>query len=97
MANDEVRPKIAFDFVSYTGFVLDADKAVQLMELLTHAERYKTKFHSGGTNPDKSRNPSYTTEHAYTPTQDEPLFNNIRYLTAEQYAVAKVAGKPSEG
>ena len=97
MANDEVRPKMAFDFPSYTGFILSADKALQLMELLAHAERYQTKFHSGGTNPDKSRNPSYTTEHVYPPDGDSPVFTNIRYLTAAQYALAKIAGKPKEG
>lgn len=97
MAKDEVKPKITFDFASYVGFVLDADKALQLMELLTHAERYKTKYHSGKTNADGTASTAYTTEHAFTPTQSEPIFTNIRYLTAEQYAVAKVAGKPSEG
>jgi len=97
MSKDEVRPKIAFDFTSYTGIVLDADKAVQLMMLLGEAQRYKTKYHSGKTNEDGTRTESYTTEHAYPPEGSDQLFTNIRYLTAEQYALAKVAGKPSGG
>jgi hypothetical protein len=97
MAKDEVRPKIAFDFASYTGIVLDADKAMQLMELLANAQRYKMKYHSGKTNADGTASTAYTTEHAYPPDGNDQLFTNIRYLTAEQYALAKIAGKPSEG
>jgi hypothetical protein len=97
MAKDEVKPKIAFDFPSYTSIVLDADKAVQLMMMLGEAQRYKTKYHSGKSNADGTASTAYTTEHVYPPEGSDQLFTNIRYLTAEQYALAKVAGKPSEG
>ena len=95
MAKDEVKPKIAFDFPSYTSIVLDADKAVQLMMMLGEAQRYKTKYHSGKSNADGTA--CLTTEHVYPPEGSDQLFTNIRYLTAEQYALAKIAGKPKEG
>lgn len=76
------KAKVAVNF-SYSGFVLDADKFVQLLELLRGAERFKSRW-----------NADNTTLHVY-PFEDENLVE-IRYLTDAQYAMAKIAGKPTE-
>lgn len=77
------KAKIAVNF-SYSGFVLDADKFVQLVELLRGAERFKTKWNSDG-----------STMHVYPPDGDDNVVE-LKYLTDEQYAMAKIAGKPTE-
>ena len=75
--------KLVVSFQTYGGFVLDADKALQIMELLRGAERYQTKYNGMG-----------TTLHIF-PYEDQELAS-FRYLTDEQYALAKIAGKPAE-
>ena len=79
---EKASAKIVVEFRSYHGMVLDADKALQVMNLLRGAETFKDKYNGSSGN----------TLHVYTdPTSEYVTF---RYLTDEQYALAKVAGAP---
>jgi hypothetical protein len=77
------KAKLVVSLQTYGGFVLDADKALQIMELLRGAENFRTKYNGMG-----------TTLHVF-PYEDQELAS-FRYLTDEQYALAKIAGKPAE-
>ncbi len=78
------KAKLVVSFQSYGGYVLEADKALQIMELMRGAEKYRMKYN--GAEP--------TTHHVYTEPDEELV--SFRYLTDEQYALAKIAGKPKE-
>ncbi len=81
----QARAKIVVTFQTYNGFVLDSDKAVAVMEMLRGAEKYREKYN--GAEP--------TTLHVYPFEPDRELVS-FRYLTDEQYALAKIAGKPED-
>lgn len=78
------KAKIMVRFTTYGGFVLDSDKAVAIMEMLRGAEQYKNKYGNGS-----------TTEHIF-PFDGDATLVEFKYLTDEQYALAKIAGKPEE-
>ncbi len=82
------KAKIVVNFTTYAGFVLDSDKAIAIMEMLRGAERYKSNFKYDNGN-------STTTVHVWPFSGDEQ-FVEFKYLTDEQYALAKVAGKPED-
>ena len=82
--NKPDKMKLVVSFNSYGGFVLDADKALAVMELLRGAERYRTKY-----------NGNNTTHHVWAYEPDTQLVD-IAYLSDSQYALAKIAGKPED-
>lgn len=77
----QTQAKLVVEFRSYGGIVLDADKALQIMNLMRGAESFKEKYRTEG-----------STLHVYTDEEEEHV--KFRYLTDEQYALAKVRGKP---
>ena len=85
----QTKAKIVVNFTTYGGFVLDSDKAVAIMEMLRGVEKYKHKYtyDSSGSNT--------TTEHVW-PHGGGEKFVEFHYLTDEQYALAKIAGKPED-
>jgi hypothetical protein len=66
-------------------FVMDADKALTLLDLLKDAEKYQEKYQSA----DKGG----STFHIFK--QDKELCN-LRVLSGNFYTLAKLAGKPEE-
>ena len=83
------KAKIVVSFQTYGGFVMDADKALQVMELLRGAEKYTTKYHHN------SGSDSHTTVHVW-PFEGDTELVRFQYLTDSQYALAKIAGKPED-
>ena len=83
------KAKIVVSFQSYGGFVLDSDKAMQIMEMLRGAERYQTKYHHN------SGSDSTTTVHVW-PYEGDAEIVRFQYLTDSQYALAKITGKPED-
>ena len=74
----------------YRKFVLDADKALKVVELLHDAELYETKYHSATNGHD-----SYNSHHVYE--NDESTSNiTIELIPEAMYAVAKLAGRPDK-
>ena len=69
--------------LGYKSYVMEADKALALMELLQGAERYQSKYHGGGRG---------NTHHVY----DEEFDMSIKYMPDKLYGMAKLAGKPEE-
>jgi hypothetical protein len=65
-------------------FVMDADKALTMLDLLKDAEKYQEKYQSA----DKG-----STFHIFA--QDKELCN-LRVLSGNFYNLAKLAGKPEE-
>ena len=63
-------------------FVMDADKALTLLDLLKDAEKYQDKYNKNG-----------NTFHIF-PQEKEVA--TLRVLSANMYNLAKLAGKPEE-
>jgi hypothetical protein len=63
-------------------FVMDADKALTLLDLLKDAEKYQDKYQKHG-----------NTFHIFP--QDKEVAT-LRVLSSNMYAMAKLAGKPEE-
>ena len=63
-------------------FVMDADKALTLLDLLKDAEKYQDKYNKDG-----------NTFHIFS--QDKQLAT-LRVLSTNMYNLAKLAGKPEE-
>lgn len=73
--------KCVIDFV-HSNYVVDADKALKLMELLSDAEVYQTRWNreeDGG-----------TTKHIY----DADRVCSLELLADAKYKMYKMAGKP---
>lgn len=64
-------------------YVMDAEKALTMLELLKDAEMYKEQYRSGGG----------TTYHIFA--QDKEVCN-MKVLSNNFYNLAKLAGKPEE-
>jgi len=71
-----------------TSYVLPIEKAVEVMKLLSEAEVYDTKWHSG-----KDGGSSSYTHHIYTPKTNSLSLSLMHNGT---YAMYKAAGSPSE-
>jgi len=63
-------------------YVMDADKALTLLDLLKDAEKYQDKYNKDG-----------NTFHIF-PQEKEVA--TLRVLSNNMYAMAKLAGKPEE-
>ena len=75
--------------MGYRQFVLDADKALTLLNMLSGAERYESKYHSATDNQ-----PSHNTYHVYPIAGDEGF--TITLLMDDSYKLYKLAGKPND-
>lgn len=81
-SNDMAKALIQF---GYSSYVLDAQAALKLTELLAEAELYEEKWRKveeGG-----------TTHHVY-PQNDSESIRIIKILPNSLYQIAKMAGKP---
>jgi hypothetical protein len=65
-----------------SDFVMDADKALTLLDLLKDAEKYQDKYCKDG-----------NTFHIF-PQEKEVA--TLKVLSSNMYAMAKLAGKPEE-
>ena len=74
--------------LGYRKFVMDADKALKVIDLLHDAETYESKYHS--TVGDVL---AYNSHHVYA--NEEANNIGIELLPEAMYAVAKLAGKPT--
>ena len=75
--------------MGYRKFVMDADRALKVVELLHDAEIYETKYHGAG----DGKSP-YNTHHVYD--NDDGTSNiSIELMPEAMYAIAKLAGKPT--
>ena len=74
--------------IGYKSFVIDADKGVQLLDLLADAEIYEESYNGTG---------KPTTYHIY---ENEGGGNGVsidlRLLPQSFYSVSKLAGKPNK-
>lgn len=75
--------------IGYRSYVLDAQDAVTIANMLGKAERYEAKWHSK-TETEDSRH----THHIYWDSaSDAP---NMRILNDDAYKMYKLAGKPED-
>ena len=65
-----------------SDFVMDADKALTLLDLLKDAEKYQDKYGKGG-----------NTFHIFP---QEKEIATLKVLSNSMYNLAKLAGKPEE-
>ena len=75
--------------LGYRSIVLDADKAIALVDLVSGAEMYESKYHSKTDTTD-----SHNTYHIYPMTQENAF--NMQLITDESYKLYKLAGKPEQ-
>jgi predicted DNA-binding ArsR family transcriptional regulator len=73
--------------VGYRNYVLDGEKALQVLDILQGAELYEVKW--------RTDSEGGTTQHIY-PQDVMSGKVEVTYLTDEQYRMYKLAGKPSE-
>jgi hypothetical protein len=72
--------------IGYNSYVMENEKAVQLLALLEGAEVYENKYHH-----DSGRD-SFYTHHVYA---NEDNFH-MELIPTAKYQLAKLAGKPSK-
>lgn len=73
--------------IGYQHFVMEGDKALQLLDTIQGAEMYEMKW--------RSDSDGGTTHHIYS--QDSVSRKvEIGYLTDDQYRMYKLAGKPQD-
>ena len=77
--------KAVINFGWGTELVIDADKALKVLESLQGAEKWKEKWHI---------ETSSTTFHVFTEDKHEPV--TLKLLPDALYKMAKLAGKPEE-
>ena len=73
--------------LGYRQIVLDADKAIALLDLLDGAERYEAKYHSA-----VNSTPAFNTHHIYPVDPDTGI--TLTMLSTESYNMYKLAGRP---
>jgi len=71
--------------IGYNTYVMENEKAVQLLALLEGAEVYENKYHRGVDGKD-----SFYTHHVYA---NEDNFT-MELIPTTKYQLAKLAGKP---
>jgi hypothetical protein len=75
--------------IGYKNFVLDADKGVQLLDLLASAEIYEEKWHS------ETKNNTYHVFDNEGHAGSSGVSMELKVLSNSFYQMAKLAGKPS--
>lgn len=74
--------------LGYRKFVLDLEKATKVIDLLSDAEMYESKYHGSA-----DGNPSYNTHHVYANEDTNQI--GLELMPEAMYALAKLAGKPT--
>ncbi len=77
--------KVIVEFGYDRAFVMDADRALTLLDLLKDAEVYKEVY--------RSKEKGGNTHHVF-PQQKELC--SLKVLSSNMYSLAKLAGKPEE-
>ena len=75
--------------VGYHSYIMENDKAIQLMALLEGAEIYEQKYHHRSAS---ENNESFYTHHVYA---NEDNFG-MELVPTTKYQLAKLAGKPAK-
>ncbi len=75
--------------IGYKSFVIDADKGVQLLDLLADAEIYEEKWHS------ENKNSTYHVFANEGYAGGNGVSMELKVLSNSFYQMAKLAGKPS--
>jgi predicted DNA-binding ArsR family transcriptional regulator len=79
-------PKISVQ-IGYKSFVMDGERALQLLDTLESAEIYEAKW--------RNEEDGGTTHHIYSQDPTNRVLE-INYLTDTQYCLYKLAGKPQD-
>ena len=74
--------KVIVEFGYDKAYVMEADKALTLLDLLKDAEKYQDKYGKGG-----------NTFHIFP---QEKELATLKVLSSSMYNLAKLAGKPEE-
>ena len=74
--------------IGYKSYVLDHDKAIQILTMLDGAECYDSKYQK-----DVGMG-SYTTHYVYP--QEEVTTHNLELIPDKLYAMWRLAGKPTK-
>jgi len=74
--------------VDYREYIIDADKAIKIMELIEGEEVYEEKWHKGDDNTE-----SWYTYHVY-PEDTDSRTKSLKLINNEAYKIMKMAGKP---
>ncbi len=77
--------------IGYRKYVVDVDKAVKLIDMISDAEIYEDKWHP---KDDATGATSYTTYHIFQQETNDSAIS-LTYLSTVQYNMWKLAGKPS--
>lgn len=91
MTKPTQQAKMAVQFTSYKHYVMDADKALQIMALLKDAELYESVYHSTSTGGNGK-----STHHVYPNDVELSQPCNVQFMSDAVYALARIAGKPPE-
>ena len=75
--------------IGYKNFILDADKGVQLLDLLADAEIYEEKWHS------ETKGNTYHVFANDGHASGSGVNMELKVLSNSFYQMAKLAGKPS--
>lgn len=74
--------------IGYKSWVLDHDKAIQILTMLDEAECYDSKYHKD------TGSGSLTTHYVYP--QEEVTTHNLELIPDRLYKMWKLAGKPTK-
>lgn len=74
--------------IGYTKYVVDAEKAIKLLQILENAETYETKWHDRTDDVD-----SFISHHIFT-EDHKATIQPIEFMQDALYRLAKDAGKP---
>jgi hypothetical protein len=76
--------------IGYKTYVVDHDKAMQILTMLDEAECYDSNYHKDM----GDGKGSYTTHYVYA--QDELKTHSLEFIPDRLYAMWKLAGKPTK-
>jgi len=74
--------------LGYRKFVMDSDRALKVIDLLADAEMYEAKYHSSVGDV-----AAYNSHHVYANEDANGI--GLELMPEAMYAVAKLAGKPT--
>jgi hypothetical protein len=74
--------------IGFKSWVLDHDKAIQILTMLDDAELYDSKYHKD------TGSGAMTTHYVYA--NDEVKQHNLELIPDKLYAMWKLAGKPTK-
>ena len=77
--------------IGYQEYVLPTKDAVTVLEILTNAEKYETKY-IGKDDKNNTTGEAYHTYHVY---ENDGVFS-AKVIPNDKYRMAKLAGKPNQ-